>query len=365
MTFVGRFRHTMRFTVRVWPQGKGAVRLSTQRKEIPVSGMWLNGQGHMEAVYRYGRNPNQYQAFELSDEDADKVVSVGAADAILGELKVHCPGTTDQGVKKACYLEVNVTVYPNAATTRPYLGAGSLAIMCCEDEIPDRLRAFWDRQRASNIRAERATHGTKADAAVARMEPYEYAGHVIYTNPQLVDVDIVAQQVLSGKAVLFSASAFTGRMVDLIRQRLDYYVVPGRRPEEEGGLFRGYQLAGYVFRYYPKTRVPEGVDRLAAHMEKMHSVTKAKGQVRRRDVYIRGVIDRIAHKYGISEQRVMTRFIEGGILDYLIRSYDTAASDGRLYIHGIPAYDLRGFVNHSARVVSFIVEGMTEEEVSA
>ena len=352
----------MRFTVRVWPQGKGAVRLSTMRKEIPVSGMWLNDAGHMEAVYRYGKNPNQYQSFELSDEDADKITAVAAANAVLGDMTVHCPGTTDQSVKKECYLEVNVTVNPNATAYKPFLTAQSLALMCCEDEIPDRLRTVWERMHRAAVRKEFHRHGSKANAVVARMEPYEYKGHVIYTNPQLVDIDLVAQQVMSGKAVLFSAGKFTGRMVGLIRERLDYYVVPGLKPEAEGGLFNGYQLGGYVFRYFPRTHLPEGVSRIAAHMKRMHQVRKDAGQANRRDIYIRTVIDRIAHKYGMSEQRVMMRFIESGILDYLVRSYEAAASDGRLYIHGIPSADLKGFINHSVRVVSFIVEGLSDGE---
>ena len=363
MTFTGRFRHRMRFSMRVWPRDIGAANRSLRQKEIPVSGMWLNKYGKMEVVYRYGNIPTQFHAFELSDADADKLTEVGAAGAVLGKMVIHCPGTRDGSVKKECRLEVNVTVYPDAPDGKTYHNGLYNFIDCKPEEIPAELTKVWGVLYGFAVRHEERFWGKKRRAArVAAVQPYEYKGHVILDNPQLLDIDTLARQIMMGKAILLSDTAFTGKMADIVRERLEYYTVPGRKPDEEGGLFHGYQLGGYVFRYH--RAVERDAQHLARHMEKMHESVRNGGQVRRRDIFIRAVIDRIATKYGLSEQRVMLRFIQGGILDYLIRSYEAAASDGRLYIHGIPEHDMRAFINYAVNIVSFIVEGLTDEEAA-
>lgn len=362
MKLTGRFRHNLRFSFRVWPRGAFAIRTALKAKEWSVDGMTFNSNAKLEVVHRFGLK--QFAPFELEDADAEKLASVGSANAVLGKMVVHCPGTLLEDEKKECRLEVNVTVYPNAARCRPFHVGKSLSLDCTDEEIPDNLRRIWDRMHTALVRAERVKCGRDHLAFVETIEPYAYNGHVILDNPQLVNIDLLARQIiLEGKAILFDASVFSMRMVNVVKKRLDYYVVPGRKPDEEGGLFMGYQLGGYVFRYHRRKWADFAAHR-AEHMRKMHERTRARGQVNRRDIFCRTVIDRIAHKYGTSEQRVMMRFIESGILDYLIRSYEAAAADGRLQIRGDPLNDLRGFISKAVRVVSFIVEGLEPEEAA-
>ena len=361
MKFTGRFRHHLRFSFRVWPRGMFAIRTALKAKEWSVDGMTFNSNAKLEVVHRFGIK--SFAPFELEDADADKLTSVGSANAVLGKMIVHCPGTFLETEKKECRLEVNVTVYPDAATAKPFHLGKSLSIDCTEEGIPDALRENWDRMHTALVNHERNSRGRKRQAFVDTIEPYAYNGHVIISNPQLADINLIARHIMEGKAVLLDAATFTHRMTDLVKKRLDYYVVPGRKPDEEGGLFMGYQLGGYVFRYHRRKWADFWAHK-DEHLEHMHEIVRAKGQTNRRDVFCRTVIDRIAHKYGISEQRVMMRFVQSGILDYLIRSYEAAASDGRLQIRGDPLNDLRGFISKAVRVVSFIVEGLEPEEAA-
>ena len=362
MKFTGRFRHKLRFSFRVWPRGTFAINAALREKEWSVDGMTPNTNGKLAVVHRF--NNKLFAAFELNDEDAEKLAAVGSANAVLGKMVVHCPGTRFNYEKKECRLEVNVTVYPDASRYRPFHSGKALVLDCAEEEIPDALRRNWDKMHTALVNQVRRNCGAGRKAYADTIEPYAYNGHVILDNPQIADIDIIARHILAGKAVLLDSSVFTGKMARVVKDRLDYYVMPGRDPDEEGGLFMGYQLGGYVFRYR-RRKWADFAAHQAEHIKAMHERNHARGQVNRRDVFCRAVFDRIAHKYGISEQRVLMRFLQSGILDYLIRSYEAAAADGRLQIHGDPKHDLQGFVGKAVRVVSFIVDGLDPEEDAA
>ena len=104
----------MKLVFRVWPMCRETHLAIARMNTIPITGMMINKYGHLEAWHQI-HGVKAYR-FELADDDADLLASVGCANAKLcTDMLVHAPGTTDITVKKECFLEAKVDVYPDAA----------------------------------------------------------------------------------------------------------------------------------------------------------------------------------------------------------------------------------------------------------
>ncbi|MBO5906234.1 MAG: hypothetical protein J6Q84_07440 [Kiritimatiellae bacterium] len=360
MSFIGKWQHKTRFSMRVWPRGEKAIKLSLAGEKWSVDGMTFNVNERLEVVHRLDQK--NFAPFELSEDDAERLMSVGASGAKLGDMWIHCPGTLDSRAKKECYLEVNVTVYPQCAEeVRPFSG-GRTAIHCQECDIEKEIRRQWADADDRTYKRILKHHGKALSSKwKASHVQNEWNGYTLYSNPKILNVDVVAQNMFEGRVALFDARHFTGRMMEHLRKRLNYYVVPDRDPGEEGGLFRGYQFAGRFFLYFEETPKEEGVSKRASHVAKMNEATREKGRASRRTYFVRKVIEGIAERYGVSVQRVTTRFIEEGILDYLIRSAESVP-----YGVGIRPRQASQFygakIKEAVEIVSIIVEGLAAME---
>jgi hypothetical protein len=92
-------------------------------------------------------------------------------------------------------------------------------------------------------------------------------------------------------------------------------------------------------------------------LEKMHSSTREKGNASRRTYFLENVVTRFAERVGMSRQRVMARFLDDGVVGWLMRSVDNVKA-----IQGREAEALlRGRVSDAVRALEFYyraVEGM-------
>ena len=298
--FIGRWRHRDKLVFRVWPMYKETHRAIVTRKEIPIDGFMATKDGRMVAMY-HSKEVREC-AFEVKDEDMELMAAASEAGARLrlDEMVVLAPGTEDETTKKECWLEVPFDAYPNA----PYRTSSDS--MAKSDRTP-LLRCV----HATDIDAELAKRGCDFDKVV-----------VIETEDD-IDEDLICRKVVEENAMIaFTANGVLGRRANEILRRARYWVVPGRRPEEDGGTFRGYQFCDRFVRWH--YRIPEGerTARRGEHMERMHEVVREKGQATRRVYFTDQVVNRFAERIGMSRQRVASRFLDDGVIDWLARSAD-------------------------------------------
>ena len=364
MRFTNRWQHKMTLTFRVWPREPRAHQLSVMGKEWSVDGLTYNRNEHLEACHRLGQKG--FAAWEISDADALTIAASGTAGAVVEKMRVKCPGTMDGRIKKECWLEVDVTVYPNA-NTKPYGPAMRLTrtVACPWDGLAARLQEQW-RQGDAVQRGHMTRNCGKERQAkwLPTFEPRTFEGFEMYESRTVINVPRIAESIMSGKVVVFKVGDVDTETFQKLRDKLNYYTIPGRKPEEEGGLYRGYQLGDGVIRWARRAVEGDPDYGREAHMRKMHRATREAGQSRRRTHFVEQVVTRISERFGVSRQRTMSVFIEQGLVDYLVRSYDAAAAEGKLRIHSDPGTDMRGFVSEAVRIVEFFIEGVLDREVA-
>ena len=328
MKYTGRWRHELKLTFRVWPRDARAMKLALAGEEWSGDGMTYNRNEHLEVVHRIGLKG--FAPFELSDADAMTLAAVGDAGAKLGEMMIRCPGSLDVKAKKECWLDVKVVVYPKAKWRNP--GDGFIG---------------------------RHIAGETPEAALAA-KGVSYGKVIFVDRPAQIDVAGFARQMVAEDAVLvLDASRITGALAKRVRGQLSYAVFPDRKPDEEGGLYLGYQLADRVFRWQRRVPAERREEAKAGRLDRMHRATREKGIASRRAYYIGNVVRRIAEKYGVSEQRVMSRFVEEGILDWLLRSVDKV----KPVLMRETASLLRGKVSDAVRSIDFYIRGLGDGEV--
>ena len=364
MRFTNRWLHSMTLSFRAWPREPQAHRLSVMAKEWSVDGLTYNRNEHLEACHRIGQK--NFAAWEISDEDALALSASGTAGARVERMRIKCPGTMDSQARKECWLEVDVTVYPDACS-KPYGPALRLArtVECPWDRLAERLASVWSRADEVQVKHMARSFGrARAEAWLKTFEPRTFDGFELYGAADAIDVSKVAESILAGKVVVFRSADVDADTFMKLRERLNYYTVPGRAPDEEGGLYRGYQLGDGVIRWTRRTVEGDPDHGPEAHLRKMHEATRSAGQSRRRTIFVEQVVMRVSERFGVSRQRAMSVFLEEGIVDYLVRSYDAAAEAGKLYVHGNPEKDLRGFISEAVRIVAFYIEGVMGREVA-
>ena len=122
--------------------------------------------------------------------------------------------------------------------------------------------------------------------------------------------------------IVFSGSGVLGTRAREILRRARYWVVPGRKPDEDGGTFRGYQFSDRFVRWHYKISEDEREARHGEHMERMHETVRDMGRSRRRVFFTDQVVNRFAERIGMSRQRVASRFLDDGVIEWLSRSAD-------------------------------------------
>lgn len=299
-SFVNRWRHRDKLVFRVWPMYKETHRAIVTRKEIPIDGFMATKDGRMVAMY-HSKEVREC-AFEVKDEDMELMAAASEAGARLrlDEMVVLAPGTEDETTKKECWLEVPFDAYPTA----PYrTNSDSMT-----KNVPTpQLRCVF----ASDLSDELAKRG------------YEFDKVEVIESEAEIDEDLICQKAVEENAVIaFTAHGVLGTRARELLRRARYWVVPGRRPEEDGGTFRGYQFCDRFVRWHYRAPESERAARHGEHMEKMHDIVREKGQATRRVYFTDQVVNRFAERIGMSRQRVASRFLDDGVIDWLARSAD-------------------------------------------
>ena len=298
--FIGRWRHRDKLVFRVWPMYKETHRAIVAHREIPIDGLMATKEGRTVAMY-HSKDVREC-AFEVKDEDVELLAAAAEAGARLrlDEMVVHAPGTDDETVKKECWLEVPFDAYPNA----PYRTSSDS--MAKSDQSP----------------LLRCVHATDIDAELSR-RGCDFDKVVVIETEDDIDEDLICRKVVEENAMIaFTANGVLGRRANEILRRARYWVVPGRRPEEDGGTFRGYQFCDRFVRWHYRIPEEERAARRGEHMERMHEVVREKGLANRRVYFTDQVVNRFAERIGMSRQRVASRFLDDGVIDWLARSAD-------------------------------------------
>ena len=221
-------------------------------------------------------------------------------------MVVHAPGTTDSRVKKECWLEVPVFAYPNAPERKITLwGTG------------------WTGRSPHEVFGE-----TPEDALGLAGAP---RGRIVFFESDGdIDEELICREVVENDAMIVlnhrpEASRRGGVSTEAGRRLMEkamFWTVPGRLPWEDGGIFRGYQFADRIVRW--TRRVDEGnrAENDAQRLARMHETTRGKGRGSRRRYFLENVVTRFAERIGWPRQRVMARFLDEGVVDWLMRSVD-------------------------------------------
>jgi hypothetical protein len=101
-----------------------------------------------------------------------------------------------------------------------------------------------------------------------------------------------------------------------------FWTVPGRQPWEDGGALRGYQFADRIVRWCRRFDVQNRDKEVETRLAAMHESTREKGRSTRRRYFLENTVTRFAERIGWPRQRVMARFLDDGVVDWLMRSVD-------------------------------------------
>ena len=304
--YIGRWLHRDKLVFRVWPKYKETHRAIVRMSEIPIDGLMPTKDGHIEAWH----NTSKAQAyrFELNAQDVEILGAAEAAGAKLNlrRMVVRAPGTLDEHVKKECWLEIPFIAYPDAGTrTR------STAGMYQDDGVP----------QVRNL------CGTDLETELKK-NGYEYGKIVAIDSEDEIDEDMICREVVENDAMIVFpritqyGGNVSGERARAILKRAKFWIVPGRRPDEDGGLYRGYQFCDRFIRWNHSFAPGERSEWVKDMLDRAHEATREKGRSVRRVYFTENVIDRFATRVGMSRQRVTSRFLDDGILDWMLRSVD-------------------------------------------
>ena len=305
----------MKLVFRVWPMCRETHLAIARMKTIPITGMMINKYGHLEAWHQI-HGIKAYR-FELADDDADLLASVGCANAKLcTDMLVHAPGTTDITVKQDCWLEAKVDVYPDANCR--------IGKFSCEDVTIPRPATINDEDLDAGLIGK----GIK------------YSKAYIIECEDDFDEEILCREVVEHDAVIvLKPSSVPLAKLRKFMKRTKYWVVPGKKPDEPGGAFCGYQFCDRIFRWVHRGDPATLKERLRTITDKMHEITREKGRATRRKYFVDETVNRFAKKVGWPRQRVTSRFLNDGVIDLLLRSVDALppphlARDAKSYLRG-------------------------------
>lgn len=327
--------------MRVWPQYKEGQLLVVQQKEIPIHTFSISKEGLLRAVHYVGgavERGGKPRYFEVTDADAEIVAAAADAGAKLDLTRavVHAPGTLDAHVKMECWLEIPFTSYCDA---------------------PPRTRSATSRYLDKSVPTLRNLFGSdlKSDLKAAG---YEFGKVIVIETQDDLDEDIICREVVTNNAIVVflraTVDGIRGRRIRKLIERAKYWVVEGRRPDEDGGLFRGYQFCDRFVRWNHSFAPREREVWIKGMLDRAHEATREKGRKARRVYFTDQVIDRFAEKIGLPRQRVASRFLDDGVVDWMLRSVDQIKP---IMMRETPAL-LRGRVGDAVNAIEFYYRGI-------
>lgn len=105
--FIGRWKHRLTLHFRVWPKYKETHAAIVRMKKIEVNGIRINNEGRPEIWHMTAPGECGY-IFEISDEDFDVLTAISKAGArmpMYRRMVVRTPGTSEERIKKECWLK--------------------------------------------------------------------------------------------------------------------------------------------------------------------------------------------------------------------------------------------------------------------
>ena len=357
MTWTNRYQHELTLSIRVWPQGERAFEESMSAPEWSVDGFSMNRDCHMCAAHKFGHRRFFY--WEMSDVDADRLACAGHAGAKFGKMVVRTPGTKYNTAKMECWLEVPLTLNPKAWRRKNEIDP---IMRGTEEEIAREVQEVWamDNRRAGYWRGE--YYGfTKAQQKeyVESLPVREFTGVDYIINPEIADLNLLAEAVMKGRAILVDRRLANRLDINEIDRALDCWRIPGAAPDAPGGEFNPLQLGRSVF-WCENASVPEWLRgdgeeavkkyRTEAHYDKQRAKTQKH--------YIEKVTERVAKRYGISRDRVAARFIEEGFIDWMAEESEKIWDDPKLA--KFPGVDAKcqGPIGEAVKILTFCIDAM-------
>ena len=329
--YIGRWKHRLTLHFRVWPKFKETHEAIVKVKAIPINGIRINDDGKAE-VWNHTSGGICGSVFEVSDDDFDVITAIPKAEArmpMYRNMVVRTPGTTDNRVKKECWLDVPVFAYPNA---------------------PERKITMWPEDALG-----------LAGAPVGRV--------VFIENDEDVDEDIICREIVENDAMIVlnhrpGPGHFGGVSTEMGRRLIEkamFWTVPGRDPWANGGVLRGYQFPDRIVRWNRRVNEENREENAANRLNRMHDSTREKGRSSRRKYFLENTVTRFAERVGMSRQRVMARFLDEGVVDWLMRSVDEV----KPIMYREASSLLRGRISDAVNALEFYyraVEGMSQQD---
>ncbi len=279
----------------------------------------------------------------MEDDDLDLLASVPVADAkIAGGLIVRAPGTLDEHIKKDCWLEVPVIVYPKA----PYRSSKSYKM---EATVPV-LRNF---------------HAETVEEAVVQ-SGIACSKFILLEKEEDIDEDLICREVVENDAIIvFSGKwqahgGISPRRRNELLKRAEYWVVEGRKPEEEGGQLCGYQFCDRFIRWVRRVKEENREENNRQIVKRMHETTRSKGRASRRTYFIDNLVNRFAERVGMSRQRVMAKLLDDGMMDVMLRSVDQVKP---ILFRDTPTL-LRGRVSEAVDTLEFYYRAQSQMSIA-
>lgn len=363
MTWLNRYQHKMTLTMRAWPVSDRTHKAATSATEYKVTGMTYTHNCRMAVTHKYGPRQSEYYSWELSQLDGNRLCSIGTADARIDSMRVKCPGTMLATVKKECWLEVEVTVYPLAIDNN--LMTQGRILHGKEEDMRPVVEAIWASDWERNRKWVKRDCGYAVRKYRAWLEEWQgerrtFAGVHYIMHKELVDIPLMARKIMEGKIVVIDWRLHQNYQVQMskIYDKLNYYVVPGREPDEPGGEFMGYCLGRSVFwgdgLDVPPEVLAEGEAAVAAYREE-EKREKFRRKIRQR--FVEDVTTRVATFYGVSRETVMARFLEVGYVDWISEQADAVAATYKPGEKGMDAM-CKGPAWEATKVLKFCIDAM-------
>lgn len=363
MTWMNRYQHRMTLTMRAWPTSERTHRASYSQTEYKIDGMTYTHNCRMAVTFKYGPAQSEYYSWELSKADGERLCSIGTAGARIDAMRVKCPGTMLDTVKKECWLEVDVTVYPRA-DDKPWISKGNL-LHGKEEDMRSVVEALWEKDWEHNRKWVKRSFGYAVLKYRAWLEDWEkerrtFKGVHYIMHKELVDYQLMARKIMEGYIVVIDWRLHNNYQVQMskVHEQLDYWVEPGKAPDEPGGEFMGYCLGRSVFwgdqMDIPPEVIAEGEAACARYREEAKR-EKVRGAIRAK--FVEMVTVKIATFYGISQERVMSRFIEAGFVDWLAELADGVAATYKPCTKGFEAM-CKGPAGEATKVLKFCIDSM-------
>lgn len=308
MKLTSRWRHRLTLRFRVWPKFKETHDIIERETLIPVNGIRITKDGRAEA-WNQTSGGVCGAAFEIGDDDFDLLTAVPKAGARMprfGKMSVRAPGTADGRVRKECWLEVPVLAYADA---------------------PERKVSAWG--DGWTCRSPHEVFGETPEDALG-LAGASFAKLVFVESDADVDEDLICREVVENGAIVVlnhrpapglrgGVSTETGRR---LMAKAAFWTVPGREPWEDGGALRGYQFADRIVRWTRRVDEANRAENDARRLAKMHDALRDRGRAARRKYFLESAVTRFAERVGWPRQRVMARFLDDGIVDWLMRSVE-------------------------------------------